>query len=90
MYGYLTFYFKVKINNENHYAKYTSDFAKPITEEFAEMVKKLIYEAFSPKGKIEEIKFCSEEEYVKNTIDMNNTSIKWDEDKIWVEETNNN
>lgn len=65
MYGYLTFYFKVKINNENHY----------------------IYEAVSPKGKIEEIKFCSKEEYIKNTTDMNNTS---NEDKILVEKTNEN
>lgn len=40
-----------------------------------------------PKGKIEEIKFCSEEEYVKNTTNTENTS---NEDKIWVEETNNN
>ena len=40
-----------------------------------------------PKGKIEEIKFFSEEEYVKNTTNTENTS---NEDKIWVEETNNN
>ena len=31
------------------------------------------------------IDYCTEEEYESNTSDMHDTTIKWDENDVWVE-----
>ena len=91
MLGYVSFYFKLEIDmgeslgSADFYAKYTSDFSKGITEEVGEIIKRTICKAYSSMGKVMSIDYCTEEEYESNTSNMHDTTIKWDENDVWVE-----
>lgn len=76
--GYLTLFMKFTSDDSVYYAKYTSDFSKPITEKFMDTLLhscKLLYqEAY---GQILTGSFCTKEEYEVNDDERDSVSTSW-------------
>lgn len=63
MFGYIQVYFKIIGKEDTYYAKISTNFKKPIIEEFLTSVKNLIKEAYEKLDEIQSIDFCTKEEY---------------------------
>lgn len=79
MIGYVSIYIKAVGKNDTYYVKYESDFGKPITQEWIDMLVDAIKSAYSPYDEIVKTEFCTREEYDKESKEQDSVSMSWDD-----------
>lgn len=79
MFGYLTCYLKYTSHDSIYYAKFSTDFCKPLTEEFFSMLLNHVKQIYEQQyGQILTGCFCTKEEYdAHKVIFLIQHALKW-------------
>lgn len=81
MFGYLTCYLKYTSHDSIYYAKFSTDFCKPLTEEFFSMLLNHVKQIYEQQyGQILTGCFCTKEEYDAHNDKRGQTHITWETD----------
>lgn len=79
MIGYVSIYIKAVGIKDTYYVKYESDFGKPITQDWLDMLVDSIKQTYAPYDKIVMTEFCSQEEYNREMEHQDSISMSWND-----------
>lgn len=75
--GYVQLYFKITGKKDIYYAKFDSDFGKPVTKKVVNLMRNRLKEAYAQYDGILSVDICTKEEYEREVIKQDATSVSW-------------